>query len=513
MNRLPRGVRSNSAARAAALCLLACHATVVSANGEKLYGVHWWNFNGWQVGAGPTGGWSTETVVTHSEPWWQAGFFAPLYQTINQQHGAAIITRIDYNWGETIPAPGNPHRATWVNSVLGVVGTLGAQSRVWIIGNEPNIIGEGNGWADNRITPTGYADVYHEIRSAIKAERPNDEVLVALPSPGGVIPGVRWMAGNDWLSQTIAAIDALPGAGVDGFAIHAYGNPFVGAAAAVQAFRTDYAAQLAVIDSHGHQDKPVYLTEWNRSTSLTGNLAVNEQVTADFIRGAYADVNAWNHTPGNHNIVSLSWFVQNQNYGSGWNQYSLDYWQTAGNPVGHPGDLWTATLEAAQYPAGLKGTRPVEGPPAGDFNSDGRIDGADLLIWQRGYGSTAASPWQGDATADGRVDGADLARWRPWYGAGAIPASSAAVPEPLSLALATVALLAVVRRSVSQSLPGCCKRPPGTGARAPRRSRRQTRRDADSPRRAHGSSAGCSAGGVSASGSRSGSSANRSIVC
>lgn len=38
-------------------------------NGEKLYGVHWWDFdNGAQVGTGPTGGWSTETVITHSAP-------------------------------------------------------------------------------------------------------------------------------------------------------------------------------------------------------------------------------------------------------------------------------------------------------------------------------------------------------------------------------------------------------------------------------------------------------------
>ena len=211
---------------------------------------------------------------------------------------------------------------------------MGGQSNVWVLGNEPNIIGEGNGWANNQITPQGYADLYHEVRSAIKAIRPDDEVLVAPASPGGVIGGVRWMDGNTWLSQTIDAIQSIPGGQIDGFGLHAYGNPFASANAAVAEFHNTYVSQLAIIDSHGEQDAPVYLTEWDRSTSTSGNLASNEAVTADFIRGSFADVNAWNQTPGNHNIVSMSWFVQNQNYG-GWHEYSLDYWKGVGNPVGN----------------------------------------------------------------------------------------------------------------------------------------------------------------------------------
>jgi len=347
----------------AALTILAS-AGRLSANGERLYGVHWWDFNnGWQVGAGAEGGWSTETVLTHSAPWWESGFFQPLYQSVSQQHGASIITRIDYNWGETIPSPGNPDRASWKNDVLAVVGALGAYSTRWIVGNEPNLVGEGNGWPNSRITPAGYAAVYHEIRAAIKAVRPMDEVLVAPPSPGGVISGVRWMSGNVWLGQTIDAIHALPGGDIDGFALHAYGNPVVGAAAAVQDFHNGYASQLAVIDARGEQEAPIYITEWNRATSTTGNLAANEQVTADFIRGSLADVDAWNQTPGRHNIISLSWFVQNQDYG-GWSEYSLEHWKGFGHPVGHAGDLWTAFLEGAQYPAGLAGTRPVPEPGA-----------------------------------------------------------------------------------------------------------------------------------------------------
>jgi hypothetical protein len=413
--------------------------------GGQLYGVHWWDFNGSQVGQGAAGGWSTETVITHSEPWWQAGFFQPLYQTIAANHNASIITRIDYNWGETIPSPANPHRAGWAANVQGVVATLGDYSHTWIIGNEPNIVGEGNGWANNRVTPSGYAAVYREIRSAIKAIRPQDEVLVAAPSPGGVIPGVRWMAGNQWLWETIDAIDSIEKGAIDGFSLHAYGNPFASAAVAVQQFRNEYASQLAVIDARGYHEAPVYITEWNRATSVTGNLAANEQTTADFIRGAFADVHAWNQTPGNHNIVSMSWFVQNKHYG-GWQEYSLDHWKSIGNPVGHPGDLWTAFLEGAQYPAGLKGTRPLpSGPAIGDFDGDGAVSGSDLLVWQRGFGKPNPSPQEGDANGDGAVDGADLVIWKGYFGTH-VASDAVATPEPATASLISVSIVFFMTR-------------------------------------------------------------------
>lgn len=333
-----------------------CHA-----NGEQLYGVHWWDYNnnGTQVGPGPDGGWSTETILTHSDPWWQAWFFSNLYQSVATQHHASIITRVDYKWDQTVPAPDNPDRAGWAGNVLGVTGVLGDWSHVWIVGNEPNLTGDANGWANNQITPAGYAAVYNDVRNAIKASRPQDEVLIAGPSPGGVIDGVRWMAGNDWLAQTLAAIKNIPGAGVDGVAIHSYGNPFTDAATAVAEFHNDYTSQLGVIDAAGFSNASVYLTEWNRATDPSGDLAANEQVTADFIRGAMADVNAWNNPAGHHNIVAMTWFVMNGNDGA-WPQYSLEFWKSAGNPVGSSGDLWTAFLEGAQYPAGLKGTRVPE---------------------------------------------------------------------------------------------------------------------------------------------------------
>lgn len=442
----------------ALLCLFCfaqgLHAHSAFANGESLYGVHWWDWdNGSQIGPGPDGGWSTETVLTHSAAWWAAGYFQPLFQSIHDNHGASIITRVDYDWGQTVPAPGNPDRANWTNDVLNVISTLGSYSNVWIIGNEPNIINEGGGWPNNQITPAGYAEVYRDVRNAIKATRPNDEVLLAPPSPGGIIPGVRWKSGNDWLSETIAAVEALSGGAIDGFALHAYGSPYLSGQAVVDAFRNDYAAQLAVIDGHGYKDSPVYITEWARSTSTSGDLAANEAVTADFIRGALADVHAWNLEPGNHNIVSLSWFVGNKDYG-GWDEYSLESWQSLGNPAGHPGDLLTALQQSAQYPAGLKGTQPVPtGPEIGDFNDDTVTDGIDFISWQQGFGINdgSALPFQGDANGDGNVDRLDLQIWAMHYGTSSAPlVASTLVPEPECWILQLGSLLMITQLRFSR---------------------------------------------------------------
>jgi hypothetical protein len=63
----------------------------------------------------------------------------------------------------------------------------------------------------------------------------------------------------------------------------------------------------------------------------------------------------------------------------------------------------------------------------GDFDADGRVDGADFLVWQRGE-----SP--GGAVAS------DLAVWQANFGAAALPtAVSAAVPEPSAFLLLVTA--------------------------------------------------------------------------
>ncbi|QDT73550.1 phage tail protein [Lacipirellula limnantheis] len=72
-----------------------------------------------------------------------------------------------------------------------------------------------------------------------------------------------------------------------------------------------------------------------------------------------------------------------------------------------------------------------------DFNFDGVIDGADVLIWQRNFGALNAQRHQGNADPDTDVDAFDLAIWKTEFGGPALPLES--VPEPTTLALALTA--------------------------------------------------------------------------
>ncbi len=63
----------------------------------------------------------------------------------------------------------------------------------------------------------------------------------------------------------------------------------------------------------------------------------------------------------------------------------------------------------------------------GDFDADGRVDGADFLAWQRGESPAGAVA-------------SDLALWQANFGAAALPSAvSAALPEPSALLLLVTA--------------------------------------------------------------------------
>jgi hypothetical protein len=326
------------------------------------------------------GAWDVEVVNTHGDPWQQAGFFVPLYRDLYTNKNVSIITRVEYKYGQTVPAPATIAPATWAGNVAGVVGTMKDWSHLWQLGTEPNLIESGAGWANNQITPQSYAGMYKVISDRI--HQPDQvgaagapRMLVAPVSPGGVINGVRWKDGNQYLGETIDAIRAL-GTSIDGFAIHAYGGGAT-TADALRDFHAGFAEQVAVIDAKDLRSRPIYLTEWNRFATPTGpDAARQEALAADFARQGLRMLDRWNRTPGNHNIVSSAWFVYEKSSDNGtgpWDGYSIDYWKDHGNPRGSSGDLYTAFEQAARagYKAGLGGTRPI---PAGvtvfdDFES------------------------------------------------------------------------------------------------------------------------------------------------
>jgi hypothetical protein len=87
--------------------------------------------------------------------------------------------------------------------------------------------------------------------------------------------------------------------------------------------------------------------------------------------------------------------------------------------------------------------------PNADFNGDNLVDGADLLVWQRGVGLTGQSTnANGDADRNGTINAADLTVLRTQFGTNpnALPVSSPA-PEPSSALLLVVASALVARRA------------------------------------------------------------------
>ena len=113
--------------------------------------------------------------------------------------------------------------------------------------------------------------------------------------------------------------------------------------------------------------------------------------------------------------------------------------------------LFTPLDYAALADIGWQVPPELLGLPA-DFNGDAVVDGADFLIWQRGYGGFGGTP--GDANGDLHVDDVDGWIVTNYLGSQGLvpeavgPASpaSSAVPEPAGAAMATVGLFAMANR-------------------------------------------------------------------
>jgi hypothetical protein len=81
--------------------------------------------------------------------------------------------------------------------------------------------------------------------------------------------------------------------------------------------------------------------------------------------------------------------------------------------------------------------------PAGDYNIDGHVDGADLAVWKADYGSSTKAEADGDG--NGVVDGGDFLVWQRTVGQN-FGAPLAAIPEPNTGGLALLGAALLVRR-------------------------------------------------------------------
>jgi hypothetical protein len=94
---------------------------------------------------------------------------------------------------------------------------------------------------------------------------------------------------------------------------------------------------------------------------------------------------------------------------------------------------------------GYQGSRTAGSDPAANFDTDGDVDGADFLRWQRSFGTMGgALKAQGDANVDGNVDAQDLAIWQTEYGTTPPLSAVNTVPEPATIILILLAALGVL---------------------------------------------------------------------
>ena len=114
--------------------------------------------------------------------------------------------------------------------------------------------------------------------------------------------------------------------------------------------------------------------------------------------------------------------------------------------TGGPFDTTLLALGGAAVPATITNGTLVVSAGDADFNSNGGVEGIDLLAWQRGFPTGTTKP-EGDADGDGDVDADDLSIWRVQYGMGVSAQSAAisvAIPEPGAVALLLLGILAII---------------------------------------------------------------------
>ena len=123
------------------------------------------------------------------------------------------------------------------------------------------------------------------------------------------------------------------------------------------------------------------------------------------------------------------------------NVYGIDLDQSTGDRARMTGTASIGSQLATIFRLDAAAT--VELFPPGDYNRNGTVDAADYVLWRKTFGQSVAYGLGADGDGSGTIDDADLAVWRSHFGqttgSGSGASTNAAVPEPTTLFLLTLA--------------------------------------------------------------------------
>lgn len=206
------------------LCLVIAAPTAAQES-PYLYGIHDHDHNSIEylnrVAAGGATGWATATVAIGHNPADTGGVD---FRSISNA-GHTVICRLNNGYGEdgTIPVP-----AQYANFATRCANFVSQSQgcKLYVIGNETNLASEwpkANGWRAY-VSPQDYANCFRQCYNAIKAVRPDAQVVCqglapfAGPYGSGSDHDGNPVGWTDYMNQMLTAISGT--GGIDGIAVH-----------------------------------------------------------------------------------------------------------------------------------------------------------------------------------------------------------------------------------------------------------------------------------------------------
>lgn len=344
-------------ARTVLLAMMATGMNACASDSPWIYGIHWFgdSNNNADVRDMAEGKpiWTLETIMTNegNTGWGPQAQLARMENIVAQGH--TIICRVEPKWGRAFPLPGDtdPSMEEFLDQVSAMAELYKDVCHIWQLGNEMNLTIE---WDGQELPPATYIEAaakFSDRIHAVKSSLGPQIVLVGPVSPGPVWE-IRWMSSTDYINGMCEAINNKGYRGkFQGFSMHAYANPeTMDVDECLYQFEREpgsgYQDQVQLLDKHGFEDYPVYITEWNRKVNEIN--APTEHVSARFLQRAFVGMNEWNQS-GGHPIVCACWFVY-QDFGGNWENYAI---RSLKNQEGPDQDVWHAFEAAAKedFPA------------------------------------------------------------------------------------------------------------------------------------------------------------------